>query len=81
MQSDAHVRFDERDLETEHGRASEAPAHERAGQRIGTTYTTAPGLDSTRKNAPLLNEVCGQPQDIEVEQERMRSLSARSTAG
>ena len=29
-----HVRFDEREVETEQGRASEAPAHERAG-RIG----------------------------------------------
>ncbi len=28
-----HVRFDERDLETEHGRVSEAPATERAGNR------------------------------------------------
>ena len=26
-----HVRFDERDVETEHGAASEAPADERAG--------------------------------------------------
>ena len=29
-----HVRFDEREVETEQGRAREAPAHERAG-RIG----------------------------------------------
>ena len=29
----APVRFDERDVETEHGRASEAPANERAGNR------------------------------------------------
>ena len=29
-----HVRFDEREVETEHGRAREAPADERAG-RIG----------------------------------------------
>jgi len=29
------VRFDERDVETEHGSASEAPANERAGKRIG----------------------------------------------
>ena len=28
-----HVRFDERGVETEHGRASEAPADERAGNR------------------------------------------------
>jgi hypothetical protein len=28
-----HVRFDERDVETEHGEASEAPADERAGNR------------------------------------------------
>ncbi len=30
---DPHVRFDERDVETENGRASEAPANERAGNR------------------------------------------------
>ena len=34
---DPHVRFDEREVETEHGQASEAPANERAGQRIGLT--------------------------------------------
>ena len=28
-----HVRFDERDVETEHGEAIEAPAAERAGNR------------------------------------------------
>ena len=28
-----HVRFDEREVETEHGGASEAPADERAGNR------------------------------------------------
>jgi len=28
---DPHARFDERDVETEHGSASEAPATERAG--------------------------------------------------
>ncbi len=28
-----HVRFDEREVETEHGAASEAPADERAGNR------------------------------------------------
>ena len=32
-----HVRFDEREVETEHGEAIEAPADERAGQRIGQT--------------------------------------------
>ena len=30
---DPHVRFDEREVETEHGNASEAPADERAGNR------------------------------------------------
>ena len=30
-----HVRFDERDVETEHGDAIEAPAAERAGKQIG----------------------------------------------
>ena len=30
---DRHVRFDERDVETEHGPDSEAPADERAGTR------------------------------------------------
>ena len=28
-----HVRFDEREVETEHGPASEAPVNERAGNR------------------------------------------------
>ena len=32
---DPHVRFDERNLETEHGSAHEAPATERAGKQIG----------------------------------------------
>ncbi len=32
---DPHVRFDEREVETEYGAASEAPANERAGQQIG----------------------------------------------
>jgi len=44
---DPHVRFDERDVETEQGWAREAPANEGAGQRIGPTYPTAPLLDST----------------------------------
>jgi len=43
-----HVRVDERDVETEHGWTREAPADERAGQRIGPAYATAPHLDSTR---------------------------------
>ena len=30
---DLHVRFDERDVETEYGSANEAPADERAGNR------------------------------------------------
>ena len=42
-----HVRFDEGDVETEHGVASEAPADERAGQPIGYTLPTAPLLYST----------------------------------
>jgi hypothetical protein len=29
----AHVRFDERDVKTEHGQDNEAPANERAGYR------------------------------------------------
>ncbi len=37
----------ERGLETEHGRASEAPPTERGGQRLCPTYPTAPDLDST----------------------------------
>jgi hypothetical protein len=28
-----HIRFDERDVETEHGQTNEAPADERAGNR------------------------------------------------
>ena len=43
-----HARFDERDVETEHGEASEAPATERAGNRYAKPKTTAPHLDSTR---------------------------------
>ena len=42
-----HVRFDERDVETEYGRDAEAPATERAGKPLCSTYTTAPHLDST----------------------------------
>src|ERR1700722_20224380 len=42
-----HARFDERDVETEHGEASEAPATERAGNRYAEPKTTAPHLDST----------------------------------
>ena len=43
-----HVRFDEREVETEQGRASEAPADERAG-RIGPPkpprhFSTLPGI-------------------------------------
>ena len=30
-----------------HGGASEAPTAERVGKQIGSTYTTAPHLDST----------------------------------
>jgi hypothetical protein len=36
-------------VETEHGSASEAPADERAGERTGRTYTTAPPPDSTER--------------------------------
>ena len=36
-----HVRFDEGEVQTEHGVASEAPADERAGKLIGYTYPTA----------------------------------------
>ena len=42
-----HARFDERDVETEHGEASEAPATERAGNRYTKPKTTASHLDST----------------------------------
>jgi hypothetical protein len=42
-----HVRFDEREVETEQGRDTEAPATERAGKPLCWTYTTAPLLDST----------------------------------
>ena len=41
------VRFDERDVETEHGRTNEAPAKRKSRKQIGPTYTTAPHLDST----------------------------------
>ncbi len=42
-----HVRFDERDVETEQGGASEAPATERVGKQMGFFYITAPHSDST----------------------------------
>jgi len=44
---------DERGVETEQGPAIEAPATERAGKRIGRSYTTAPRLDSTMPFDPL----------------------------
>jgi hypothetical protein len=44
-----HVRFDERDLETETGSIPQTPATERAGQQVMIAPTsTAPDLDSTR---------------------------------
>jgi hypothetical protein len=36
-------------VETEQGVARETPATERAGERIGRTYTTAPPFDSTAR--------------------------------
>lgn len=45
------VRFDERDVEMEQGWASEAPADERAGQKIGPALTIAPPLNSTKQVA------------------------------
>ena len=42
-----HAGFDERDVKTEHGEASEAPATERAGNRYAEPITTASHLDST----------------------------------
>ena len=47
-----HVRFAERGVETEHAGARETPATERVGQRIGTSQTTAPHLDSTQIPLP-----------------------------
>jgi hypothetical protein len=45
-----HVRFDERDLETETWAISQTPATERAGQQVMIAPTsTAPDLDSTRR--------------------------------
>jgi hypothetical protein len=40
-----------RDVETEHGLASDAPATERAGKRYAKPETTAPDLDSTINQA------------------------------
>ena len=48
-----HVRFDERDVETEHDRTIQAPATERAGNKLRPIYPTAPRLDSTRPEAFL----------------------------
>jgi hypothetical protein len=43
-----HVRFDERDLETETRSITQTPATERAGQQVMIVPTsTAPDLDST----------------------------------
>ena len=47
-----HVRFDERDLETEAGSIPQTPATERAGQQVMIAPTpTAPDLDSTRSHS------------------------------
>ena len=48
-----HARFDERDVKTEHGEASEAPATERAGNRYAEPITTASHLDSTTGTGTL----------------------------
>jgi len=45
--ADPHVRFDERDVETEHGWATEAPPNERGGKQTDPTHPTVPRLDST----------------------------------
>src|SRR3972149_1080429 len=45
---DPHVRFDERDVETEQGRDTQAPTTERVGNTLRSTYPTAPRLASTR---------------------------------
>jgi hypothetical protein len=42
------ARFDERDVKTDRGEASEAPATERAGNRYAEPIDTASHLDSTR---------------------------------
>jgi IS4 transposase len=45
-----HVRFDERDMETETRSITQTPATERAGQQVMIAPTsTAPDLDSTRR--------------------------------
>jgi len=51
-----HVRFDERDLETETWSIPQTPATERAGQQVMIAPTsTAPDLDSTRRP---LSRIC-----------------------
>src|SRR5437868_6981661 len=53
-----HVRFDERDLETETWSILQTPATERAGQQVMIAPTpTAPDLDSTR--SPFIASMFG----------------------
>jgi len=52
-----HAGFDERDVKTEHGEASEAPATERAGNRYAEPKITAPPLDSTVLSRDRVSEV------------------------
>src|SRR4029077_17940254 len=42
-----HVRFDERDVETSHGRTTKAPPDERGGNSYVRSTATASHLDST----------------------------------
>ena len=48
-----HVRFDERDVETEQGGTTKAPPDERGGNRYVHPTTAAPHLDFTSRRAQI----------------------------
>ena len=50
---DLHVRFDERDVETERRRGYSGTARRKGRQQTNRTYATAPHLDSTGRVSPV----------------------------
>ncbi len=72
-----HARFDERDVETEHGEARDAPADEKAGNRYAEPKTTAhisTLLQVFSRSAPRRNSSFGSPS-------RSRAFSGRPKIG
>lgn len=57
-----HVRFDERDVETEQGRDTQASTTERVGNTLRSTYPAAPRLDSTRLKRHVTHTPWSRPQ-------------------